>query len=259
MAAKKASKTKKKMIQKKNTKKVTKKKATAKKATKKTGQKKVTAKKTAKKSAKKVAKKATKTTAKKATTTKPTTATRKISSGKSKSTRPTPNMKTETAAAQPAAPTITLNPGDTAPDFTLADQTGTMVSLSELRGKTVVLYFYPKDDTPGCTKEACSFRDNIQQFGANSVILGVSADDAQSHQSFIQKYGLNFQLLSDVNKDTSKAYGVWVEKNMYGKTYMGIERTTFIINPNGQISEVFRQVKVDGHTEEVLEAVAKIA
>ena len=168
-------------------------------------------------------------------------------------------MKNEAAATQQTTPTITLNPGDTAPNFNLADQNGTMVSLSALRGKTVVLYFYPKDDTPGCTKEACSFRDNIQQFGANAVILGVSADDTQSHQSFIQKYGLNFQLLSDVNKDVSNAFGVWVEKNMYGKTYMGIERTTFIIDPNGQISEVFRQVKVDGHTEEVLEAVAKIA
>jgi len=249
------------MAAKKTTKKSkkSKKKATAKKAAKKTNKKKVTAKKAAKKSAKKSAKKVAKKTTKKAKKAKPTTAARKISSGKSKSSRPTPNLKTETTMAPVAVQTVTLNPGDTAPDFTLADQTGTMVSLSQLRGKTVVLYFYPKDDTPGCTKEACSFRDNIQQFGSNAVILGVSADDTQSHQSFIQKYGLNFQLLSDVNKDVSQAYGVWVEKNMYGKTYMGIERTTFVIDPNGQISEVFRQVKVDGHTEEVLEAIAKIA
>jgi len=259
MAAKKASK-----MKKKTTKKITgNKKVTVKKTAKKISKKKVAIKKATKKPAKKPAQKVAKTVAKKTTsklaTAKPSTAARKISSGKSKSTRPSPNMKTDVAATQMAAPAISLNPGDAAPLFTLADQTGTMVSLSELRGKTVVLYFYPKDDTPGCTKEACSFRDNIQQFGSNAVILGVSADDAESHQSFIQKYGLNFQLLSDVNKDVSKAFGVWVEKNMYGKTYMGIERTTFIINPNGQVSEVFRQVKVDGHTEEVLEAVAKIA
>ncbi len=134
------------------------------------------------------------------------------------------------------------------------------MSLSQFAGKKVVLYFYPKDDTPGCTKEACSFRDNIQQFGTkDAVILGVSADDSQSHQAFIQKYGLNFTLLADTDKAVSEAYGVWVEKNMYGKTYMGIERTTFLINPDGRIAEIFRQVKVDGHTEEVLEALAKIA
>ncbi len=247
MAAKKSKKTAKKSAKKS--------KKTAKKTTAK-------AKKTTKKKAKKVAKKTTakkKATAKKAT--KKATTARKISSTKSRSSALTTQMKpaAETTAASTTR-THTLNVGDTAPNFTLSDQTGQSVTLENLRGKTVVLYFYPKDDTPGCTKEACSFRDNIQQFHTkDAIILGVSADDPASHQAFIQKYGLNFSLLADTEKSVSQAYGVWVEKNMYGKTYMGIERTTFIINAQGVISQIFRQVKVDGHTEEVLEALAKIA
>ena len=196
----------------------------------------------------------------KATKAKKATTTRKISSAKSKSASPTPRVKTQAPVSSSAPRTYKLNVGDLAPNFTLLDQSGQSVSLTQFAGKKVVLYFYPKDDTPGCTKEACSFRDNIQQFGTkDAVILGVSADDPQSHQAFIQKYGLNFTLLADTDKSVSEAYGVWVEKNMYGKTYMGIERTTFLINPDGRISEIFRQVKVDGHTEEVLEALAKIA
>lgn len=232
----------------------TKAKKSAKKATKKTlkkKSKKMTAK--AKKSAVKAKKKATskKTTAK---------TSRKISASKSKSASVQPKHKPATATETTNTKTYKLNQGDMAPSFSLLDQTGRTVSLEEFRGKTVVLYFYPKDDTPGCTKEACSFRDNIEQFlNKDAVILGVSADDAESHQAFVQKYGLNFTLLADTDKKVSEAYGVWVEKNMYGKTYMGIERTTFIIGANGQIIEIFRQVKVDGHTEQVLDVLAKSA
>lgn len=204
------------------------------------------------------AKPKTKAKAKSAKAKKPAV-TRKISSAKSKSASSAPRVKSFSPEA-PTPKSIKLNVGDLAPNFNLLDQSGQSVSLSQFAGKKVVLYFYPKDDTPGCTKEACSFRDNIQQFGTkDAVILGVSADDSQSHQAFIQKYGLNFTLLADTDKAVSEAYGVWVEKNMYGKTYMGIERTTFLINPDGRIAEIFRQVKVDGHTEEVLEALAKIA
>lgn len=131
---------------------------------------------------------------------------------------------------------------------------GKKVSLKELKGKKVVLYFYPKDDTTGCTAEACSFRDNIKQIEKkNAVVIGVSKDDTKSHQRFKAKYDLPFTLLSDENLDMLKAYDVWKEKSMYGRKYMGIVRTTFIIDEKGIISEVFNNVKVNGHTEEILE------
>ena len=145
-----------------------------------------------------------------------------------------------------------LNVGDKAPDFSLPTQSGHTVSLTSLKGKQVVLYFYPKDDTPGCTKEACGFRDSITSFKrANIVVLGVSMDDADSHQKFIRKYGLPFSLLCDENGTVSKAYGVYKKKNMYGKTYWGIERSTFIIDETGKLKAIFRKVKVDGHVGEV--------
>lgn len=149
----------------------------------------------------------------------------------------------------------TLEVGDKAPDFSLPDQHGKMVSLKSFKGKQVVLYFYPKDDTPGCTKESCDFRDVESQIvRAGAVIVGVSMDGQDSHQKFIKKYGLPFPLLSDEDAAISKSYGVYKEKNMYGKKYWGIERSTFVIDPAGKLKAVFRKVKVDGHADEVLTA-----
>lgn len=129
------------------------------------------------------------------------------------------------------------------------------MSLKGLRGKPVVLYFYPKDNTPGCTKEACEFRDSLATIKkAGAVVLGVSMDGRDSHQKFIAKYGLPFPLLSDEEATVSKAYGVYKQKNMYGKKYWGIERSTFVIDPAGKLKAVFRKVKVDGHVAEVLAA-----
>lgn len=149
----------------------------------------------------------------------------------------------------------TLEVGAKAPDFSLPDQQGKAVSLKNFRGKQVVLYFYPKDDTPGCTKESCDFRDVESQIvRAGAVIVGVSMDGKDSHQKFIKKYGLPFPLLSDEDASISKSYGVYKEKNMYGKKYWGIERSTFVIDPAGTLKAVFRKVKVDGHADEVLTA-----
>lgn len=147
-----------------------------------------------------------------------------------------------------------LEPGKKAPSFTLTSDDGKKVSLKDYLGKKVVLYFYPKDDTPGCTKEACSFTDNlgaVQKAGA--IVFGVSADSVESHKKFKQKYHLNFPLLSDPDREVIEKYGVWKEKNMYGKKMMGIERTTFIIDEEGRIHHIFPKVKVDGHVEKVLE------
>lgn len=145
--------------------------------------------------------------------------------------------------------------GKKAPAFKLKDQDGNNVSLKDFLGQKVVLYFYPKDDTSGCTKEACSFRDNLPDFNKiKAVILGVSADSVASHKKFQEKYNLPFTLLSDEDKKVVNNYGVWVEKSMYGRKYMGIERTTFIIDEKGKIKKIFNKVKVDGHTEEVLSA-----
>lgn len=145
--------------------------------------------------------------------------------------------------------------GKKAPDFTLPDQNGEKVKLSDLKGKYVVLYFYPKDDTPGCTKEACNFRDSFPKFDkTDAVILGVSPDSVASHKKFAEKYKLPFQLLADEDKKVVEKYGVWKEKSMYGKKYMGVERTTFIIDPEGKIKKIFPKVKVDNHHKEVLEA-----
>lgn len=150
-----------------------------------------------------------------------------------------------------------LKPGDKAPAFRLPDDKGNIISLADLKGKKIVLYFYPKDDTTGCTKEACSFRDNIKVIEKNgAVVIGVSRDSVASHQKFRKKYSLPFTLLSDESTEMLNKYDVWKEKSMYGKKYMGIERTTFIIDEKGKISSVFRKVKVDGHTDEVLSALA---
>ena len=148
-----------------------------------------------------------------------------------------------------------LNVGDQAPVFALPDGSGRTVSLQSLRGQHVVLYFYPKDDTPGCTKEACGFRDAFASIRkTDAVILGLSLDGQQSHNKFIAKYNLPFSLLSDEDASISKAYGVYKGKNLYGKKSWGIERSTFVIDPVGVVKTVFRKVKVDGHVDEVLAA-----
>jgi peroxiredoxin Q/BCP len=148
-----------------------------------------------------------------------------------------------------------LKVGQKAPDFTVMDDKGEKVKLADLKGKKVVLYFYPKDDTPGCTKEACAFRDGIDKIKKRgAVVLGVSADSVESHKKFKGKFDLNFPLLADPDKKMIEAYGVWKEKSMYGKKYMGIERTTFLIDETGKIAHIFPKVKVDQHYDEVLEA-----
>jgi len=142
--------------------------------------------------------------------------------------------------------------GGKAPAFSLKTENGQKVTLASLKGQQVVLYFYPKDDTPGCTKEACGFRDAIAAIRAsNAVVLGVSMDDAASHAKFMKKYSLPFSLLCDEEGAMSKAYGVYKEKNMYGKVYWGIERSTFLIDKAGKIKTIFRKVKVDGHVAAV--------
>jgi peroxiredoxin Q/BCP len=146
-----------------------------------------------------------------------------------------------------------LNEGDIAPDFTTRDQNGNEVKLSDFRGRRVVLYFYPKDDTPGCTKQACSLRDSHNVFEEKGIkVLGVSNDDEASHQKFISKFNLPFDLLADTEKEIVNAYGVYGEKNMYGKKYMGINRTTFLIDEDGKIKKIFKKVNVSEHADEVL-------
>jgi peroxiredoxin Q/BCP len=150
-----------------------------------------------------------------------------------------------------------LRVGGKAPDFSLLANDGKKYSLKDFKGKKVVLYFYPKDDTSGCTKEACSFRDTlpvIKKKGA--VVIGVSPDPVRAHEKFIDKYDLNFLLLSDETKEMLLRYGVWKEKSMYGRKYMGVERTTFLIGEEGKITHIFRKVKVEGHTDEVMDALS---
>lgn len=145
--------------------------------------------------------------------------------------------------------------GEPAPDYTLPADDGRVLGPKDFRGKKVVLYFYPKDDTSGCTKEACSFRDNLARVTSKgAVVLGVSRDDSKSHAKFRSKYDLNFPLLSDEDGRVTEAYGVWRMKNMYGREYFGIERTTFLIDEIGKIARIWPKVKVEGHTDEVLAA-----
>jgi len=148
-----------------------------------------------------------------------------------------------------------IKTGDKAPEFTLpTDGTG-MVSLSDLRGKTVVLYFYPRDDTPGCTTEACGFNDNLPDFSRiNAEIIGISKDSEASHAKFRGKYGLKFRLAADTDTEVAKSYGVWIEKSLYGRKYMGMDRATFLIDKDGVVRGVWRSVKVPGHVDAVLAA-----
>jgi peroxiredoxin Q/BCP len=148
-----------------------------------------------------------------------------------------------------------IKQGDKAPEFTGVNQNGDAVSLSRYAGKKLVLYFYPKDDTPGCTAEACNLRDNYDQFLSKGyAILGVSPDSEKKHQKFIEKYDLPFDLLADTEKETCEMFGVWVKKSMYGREYMGVARTTFIIDENGVIEEVIFKVKTKEHTDQILKA-----
>jgi peroxiredoxin Q/BCP len=148
-----------------------------------------------------------------------------------------------------------LKPGDPAPDIHLHTDTGEDFTLSDLRGQRVVLYFYPKSDTPGCTVEACEFRDGIQAFARKgTAVIGVSPDKISAQAKFKEKYDLPFTLLADENKAAAEAYGVYLEKNMYGKKVMGIVRTTFVIGPDGKIEKIFNKVKAAGHAASVLEA-----
>ena len=153
-----------------------------------------------------------------------------------------------------------IEEGSKAPAFTLTSDSGKKVKLSDLAGSPVVLYFYPKDDTPGCTREACAFRDRkaeLQQAGA--VLLGVSADDVASHVKFRDKYALNFPLLADADHNVAEKYGAWREKNMYGKKSMGIQRSTFLIDAAGKLFKVWKRVQVDGHDAQVLDALKELA
>ncbi|NJM54061.1 MAG: thioredoxin-dependent thiol peroxidase [Blastocatellia bacterium] len=148
-----------------------------------------------------------------------------------------------------------LKEGDAAPDFVAKDQNGSEIKLSDYLGKQVVLYFYPKDDTPGCTKEACSFRDADEIYAEKGIkVFGVSTDSEKSHQKFISKYNLPFTLLADTDKKIVNDYGVYGEKSMYGKKYMGVNRMTFLINENGKIVKIFKKVNVSEHADEVLKA-----
>ena len=151
---------------------------------------------------------------------------------------------------------MSVQPGDKAPDFTMPTDGNGTLALSQLRGQPVVLYFYPKDDTSGCTAEACGFRDSVPDYGkTGAVVVGVSRDSVASHDKFKKKYQLPFTLASDADGKVTEAYGVWVEKSMYGRKYMGMDRSTFLIDGKGVIRGLWRKVKVPGHVDEVLKAV----
>ncbi|MCB1442342.1 MAG: thioredoxin-dependent thiol peroxidase [Methyloceanibacter sp.] len=150
---------------------------------------------------------------------------------------------------------MSLDVGDKAPTFTLPTDGGGDISLKDLKGETVILYFYPKDDTSGCTAEACAFRDALPDFSkVNATVIGVSKDPVKKHDKFKNKYDLTFPLASDEDGKVCDAYGTWVEKSMYGRKYMGIDRSTFLIDGNGVIRAIWRKVKVPGHVDEVLKA-----
>ena len=151
-----------------------------------------------------------------------------------------------------------LETGTKAPDFELLDQNGKMHKLSDYAGKKVILYFYPKDNTSGCTQEACDFRDNINRLTNYATVIGVSPDSIKSHKSFKEKQSLNFILLSDPEHKLAEEFEVWKEKSMYGRKYMGIERSTFILDKNGKIEKEWRKVKVKGHVDEVIEYLSAI-
>ena len=236
-------------------------KKTSKKVVKKAG-KKVTkkaagaAKKTAKEVSKKAAKKTIEKPVTKAKTVPAKTKTKKTAAPK----KPAPEQAPVAEVTPPEATNLP-QVGEHAPEFTLSTDQGTTVSLRDYIGKkNVVLYFYPKDDTPGCTKEACTFQEHMGHFTAkDTVSVGVSPDDAVSHGKFRKKYNLEFPLGADVDSSVATRYGVWGEKSMYGRTYMGVTRATFLIDKNGKIAAIWPKVKVDGHSEEVQAAIAGLS
>ena len=184
---------------------------------------------------------------------------KKVVSGKkpAKSTKAKKDMAGAAEVQAPVPNESRLAVGQPAPDFRLPSDTGEEVSLSHFRGKKIVLYFYPKDDTPGCTTEACAFRDGFSQIAEKgAIILGVSPDSVASHQAFKSKFNLNFPLLSDVNKEVVQKYGVWKERSMYGHSFMGVERTTCIMDEEGRIAKIFPKVSVSEHYAEVLDALS---
>ncbi|MEO8904002.1 MAG: thioredoxin-dependent thiol peroxidase [Polyangiaceae bacterium] len=168
---------------------------------------------------------------------------------------PAKAAKPPVSSQAPAGSAKTVGEGSKAPSFSVPDETGAVVNSASLAGKPYVLYFYPKDDTPGCTKEACDFRDNLKAFNAAKVrVLGVSPDDAKRHAKFKEKYGLTFTLLADTEKSLIQAYGVWVKKLNYGREYMGVQRSTFLIDKDGKVAEAWHGVRVPGHVDAVLAA-----
>jgi len=172
-------------------------------------------------------------------------------------TMPSSRRRSAAKPGSPDWPGESLTVGMMAPEFALPSTLGRKVTLSEFRGRRVILYFYPKDDTPGCTMEACAFRDNLPRIESkDAVVLGISLDDELSHQRFAQKFNLTFPLLADVDAAVSRQYGTYKEKNLYGRSYWGIERTTFVIDREGRVENVFRRVKVEGHAEEVMATLA---
>ena len=167
--------------------------------------------------------------------------------------KPPAKVAAKPAAPKDAAPSAALAEGSKAPSFSLPDEAGATVSSASLAGKPYVIYFYPKDDTPGCTKEACDFRDNIKAFNSAKVrVLGVSPDDSKRHAKFKEKYELNFSLLADTDKTLILAYGVWIKKLNYGREYMGVQRSTFLIDKAGKVAKAWLGVKVPGHVDKVL-------
>jgi thioredoxin-dependent peroxiredoxin len=153
-----------------------------------------------------------------------------------------------------------IEPGSAAPSFTLLSDAGKKVKLSDFKGKPVVLYFYPRDDTPGCTQEACAFRDRSSELAsAGAMVLGVSTDNVASHEKFRDKYSLNFPLLADEDHAIAEKYGAWREKNMYGKKSWGVQRSTYLIGPDGKVAKVWKKVQVDGHDQQVLDALAELS
>jgi thioredoxin-dependent peroxiredoxin len=166
-----------------------------------------------------------------------------------------PSAVTAKPPKKPAKAAAGLQPGSKAPDFDLPTDGSGRVSLKALRGKAVVIYFYPRDDTPGCTKEACGFNEALLDFSKlNAMIVGISKDKEASHARFRDKYGLKFKLAADIDTKTAQAYGVWIEKSLYGRKYMGMDRATFLIDKTGVVRRVWRSVKVPGHVEAVLAA-----
>jgi len=197
---------------------------------------------------------------------------RKKPAGRRRTTSPKPKKAVGRTSARRAAPRGAqakaktapatsggIREGSRAPTFNLSDQAGRSVSSSSLAGKPYVLYFYPKDDTSGCTREACGFRDSLRGFGSKDVkIIGVSPDNEASHARFAGKYGLPFTLLADTDKTLAKAYGVWAKKLNYGREYMGIVRSTFLIDKRGVVQKAWRGVRVDGHVDAVLQAAGEL-